>query len=86
MTKNAFRLDGELALVTGGGTVLVLEDAEHAAARGARIYAEVNGWGQSTDGYNVIAPEPSGSGLARAMRSALADADDLPNRRPSMIV
>jgi 3-oxoacyl-[acyl-carrier-protein] synthase-1 len=61
-------------VITGGSTVLVLEDATHAAARGAAIYAEVKGWGQSSDGYDVVAPDPSGDGLARAMRSALQDA------------
>jgi len=54
--------------------VLVLEDAEHAAARGATVYAEVKGWGQASDGYDVVAPDPTGSGLARAMTNALEDA------------
>ena len=53
---------------------LVLEEAEHAAARGATVYAEVTGWGQGSDGYDVVAPDPSGSGLARAMTNALQDA------------
>jgi 3-oxoacyl-[acyl-carrier-protein] synthase-1 len=53
--------------------VLVLEDADHAAARGASIYAEVKGWGQASDGYDVVAPDPRGSGLARAMNLALKD-------------
>ena len=61
-------------ITTGGGAVLVLEDAEHAAARGATIYAEVAGWGQGSDGYDVVAPDPTGSGLARAMTNALQDA------------
>jgi 3-oxoacyl-[acyl-carrier-protein] synthase-1 len=61
-------------VVTGGGAVLVLEDAEHAAARGATAYAEFTGWGQATDGYDVVAPDPAGNGLARAMRLALDDA------------
>ncbi len=62
-------------ITTGGGVALVLEDAEHAAARGATVYAEVTGWGQGSDGYDVVAPDPSGSGLARAMTQALQDAD-----------
>jgi len=61
-------------VITGGSAVLVLEDADHAAARGASIYAEVKGWGQASDGYDVVAPDPSGDGLARAMRNALQDA------------
>ncbi len=59
---------------TGGATVLILEEEEHARARGAHVYAEATGWGQSTDGFDVMAPEPNGAGLARAMRSALEDA------------
>lgn len=61
-------------ITTGGSVVLVLEDAEAAAARGATVYAEVKGWGQGSDGYDVVAPDPSGSGLARAMTNALQDA------------
>lgn len=61
-------------ITCGGGVVLVLEDAEHAAARGAKVYAEVKGWGQASDGYDVVAPDPTGSGLARAMTNALQDA------------
>jgi len=61
-------------ITTGGGVTLVLEDAEHAAARGATVYAEVTGWGQGSDGYDVVAPDPSGSGLTRAMTNALQDA------------
>ncbi|MEQ1747977.1 MAG: beta-ketoacyl-[acyl-carrier-protein] synthase family protein [Prosthecobacter sp.] len=61
-------------IITGGAAVLVLEDAEHAAARGATVYAEVKGWGQASDGYDVVAPDPTGNGLARAMTNALQDA------------
>ncbi|MDB6140072.1 MAG: beta-ketoacyl synthase [Verrucomicrobiaceae bacterium] len=61
-------------VVSGGGCVLVIEDADHAAARGATVHAEVSGWGQATDGYDVVAPDPSGNGLARAMGNALKDA------------
>lgn len=60
-------------VITGGSTVLVLEEAEHAAARGATIYAEVKGWGQASDGYDVVAPDPTGNGLARAMKHAFKD-------------
>jgi 3-oxoacyl-[acyl-carrier-protein] synthase-1 len=66
------RRDGFLA--TGGATVLVLEQLQHARRRGAPIYAEMIGWGQASDGYNVLAPDPDGDGLHRAMLEALRDA------------
>ncbi len=60
--------------VAGGAVVLVLEELEHAQRRGATIRAEVLGWGEASDGYSVVAPEPEGEGLARAMHVALVDA------------
>ncbi len=71
----AFDRNRDGFVVTGGATTLVLEDAEQAVARGAHIYAEVLGWGQSTDGYDVVAPDPAGHALARAMKSALDQAN-----------
>ncbi len=64
--------DGFIA--TGGAAVLVLESERVAQARGATPYAELIGWGQSSDGFNVVAPEPHGEGLARCMKLALDDA------------
>jgi 3-oxoacyl-(acyl-carrier-protein) synthase len=58
----------------GGGVCLILEEAETARRRGAPIYAELAGWGQAADGYNVAVSHPEGAGLAAAMRRALADA------------
>jgi 3-oxoacyl-[acyl-carrier-protein] synthase II len=57
-----------------GGGVLILEEYEHAKARGAKIYAEVAGWGATADAYHMTAPEPEGNGAMRVMREALADA------------
>ncbi|MGN8245201.1 beta-ketoacyl-[acyl-carrier-protein] synthase family protein [Cellulomonas soli] len=56
-----------------GAGVVVLESAEHAAARGARVYAKVSGVGLSADGYHITSPEPSGDGQIRAMRAALEE-------------
>ncbi|MFI6582149.1 beta-ketoacyl-ACP synthase II [Embleya sp. NPDC050493] len=56
-----------------GAGVLVLESAEFAAARGARVYAEVAGAGLSSDGHHIAQPEPTGRDIARAMALALAD-------------
>lgn len=64
---------------TGGATVLVLEERAHAEKRGAKIYAEAAGWGQCSDGHELMAPEPEGEGLGRAMQLALADAELAPN-------
>ncbi len=60
---------------TGGAAVLVVEDLDYALKRGApRIHAEILGWGQASDGYNVLASDPTGDGLARTMEMAIADA------------
>ncbi len=56
---------------SGGAAVVVVESAESAADRGAAPYAELLGWGQSADGFNVAMPRPDGEGLVRAMRRAL---------------
>ncbi len=58
-----------------GAGIVVLESAEHAAARGAKVYATLAGVGLSSDGYHITSPEPNGRGQISAMRDALADAD-----------
>ncbi|HSJ29774.1 MAG TPA: beta-ketoacyl-ACP synthase II [Acidimicrobiia bacterium] len=57
-----------------GAAVLVLEDRERAIARGATIHAEVTGYGMSADSYHITLPKPGGTGAARAVKAALADA------------
>ncbi len=57
-----------------GAGVVVLEEYEQAKARGAKIYAEIVGYGQSADAYDMVAPDPDGNGAIKAMELALADA------------
>ena len=71
----AFDVKRDGFAATGGAAVLVLENLDHARQRGAKIYAEALGWGQTSDGYDVMAPEPSGEGLERAMQEAIRDAE-----------
>ena len=59
-------------VIAGGGGVLVLEEYEHAKARGAKIYAELTGYGATSDGYDMVAP--SGEGAVRCMKMAMATA------------
>ena len=59
-------------VIAGGGGVLVLEEYEHAKARGAKIYAELTGYGATSDGYDMVAP--SGEGAVRCMQMAMTTA------------
>lgn len=61
-------------VISGGGAIVVVEELEHARARGARIYAEIIGYGATSDGFDMV--KPSGEGAARCMRMALQDVPD----------
>lgn len=60
-------------VISSGGGILVLEELEHAKARGAKIYAEITGYGATSDGYDMVAP--SGEGAVRCMQQALSTVD-----------
>jgi 3-oxoacyl-[acyl-carrier-protein] synthase-1 len=68
--SRAYDKDRDGFVIAGGAGVLVLEELEHAKARGAKIYAEIAGYGATSDGFDMVAP--SGEGAARCMRMALA--------------
>lgn len=69
--SRAYDADRDGFVISGGGGCLVLEEYEHAIARGAKIYGELVGYGATSDGYDMVAP--SGEGAARCMRQAIAD-------------
>ncbi|MFK5914249.1 MAG: beta-ketoacyl-ACP synthase I [Woeseiaceae bacterium] len=67
--SRAFDVNRDGFVISGGGGVLVMEEYEHAKARGAKIYAEIVGYGATSDGYDMVAP--SGEGAQRCMQQAL---------------
>ena len=71
--SRAYDADRDGFVISGGGGMVVVEEYEHAKARGAKIYAEVVGYGATSDGYDMVAP--SGEGAVRCMEQALATVD-----------
>ena len=71
--SRAFDVNRDGFVIAGGAGVVVLEELEHAKARGAKIYAEFTGYGATSDGYDMV--QPSGEGAARCMRLALETVD-----------
>jgi len=71
--SRAYDLTRDGFVISGGGGVLVLEELEHAKARGAKIYAELTGYGATSDGYDMV--QPSGEGAIRCMQQAMATTD-----------
>lgn len=65
-------------VISGGGGIVVLEELEHAKTRRAEIYAEIIGYGATSDGYNIILPHPQGDGAYRCIRQALKSAGCTP--------
>lgn len=71
--SRAYDVDRDGFVIAGGGGMLVVEELEHARARGAKIHAEIVGYGATSDGYDMVAP--SGEGAVRCMQQALATVD-----------
>ena len=80
LASRAYDADRDGFVIAGGGGMVVLEDYEHARARGAKIYAEVVGYGANSDGHDMVAP--SGEGAQRCMKLALDGFNGVPLDQP----
>mmetsp|Transcript_14159 Transcript_14159/g.20222 ORF Transcript_14159/g.20222 Transcript_14159/m.20222 type:complete len:467 (+) Transcript_14159:377-1777(+) len=78
--SRAFDKDRDGFVIAGGGGVVILEELEHAKARGAKIYAEVTGYGANSDGYDMVAP--SGVGGENCMKIAMTEANERAGEKP----
>src|SRR5690606_5264128 len=72
--SRAYDVNRDGFVIAGGAGVVVLEELEHAKARGAKIYAELTGYGATSDGFDMV--QPSGEGAVRCMRQALSTVSD----------
>ena len=72
--SRTYDADRDGFVISGGGGILVVEELEHALARGAHIYAEITGYGATSDGYDMVAP--SGEGAVRCMQQALSTVNE----------
>jgi 3-oxoacyl-[acyl-carrier-protein] synthase-1 len=73
LASRAYDIQRDGFVISGGGGLVVLEELEHAKARGAKIYAELTGYGATSDGYDMV--QPSGEGAVRCMQQAMATVD-----------
>ncbi len=73
--SRTYDVDRDGFVISGGGGILVIEELEHALARGAKIYGEIVGYGATSDGYDMVAP--SGEGAVRCMKMAMQNVDSI---------